>query len=69
MTNNIGLKYLFDQHNLNETQARWLAFLSEFNCGIKHIKGKEKNIEDALSRSMRHIHITTISNYEFDLKN
>ena len=31
MTNNIGLKYLFDQLNLNARQVKKLAFLSEFN--------------------------------------
>ena len=41
MSDNISLKYLFDQHNLNATQARWLSFLSEYDFEIKHIKGKE----------------------------
>ena len=30
MTNNKGLKYLLDQPNINARQARWLAFLSEY---------------------------------------
>ena len=28
MSNNISLKYLFDQQNLNARQARWLAFIN-----------------------------------------
>jgi len=40
MSDNISLKYLFDQQNLNARQARWLAFLSEYDFEIKHIKGK-----------------------------
>jgi hypothetical protein len=35
-----GLKYLFEQPNLNERQTRWLEFLFEYNFDIKHIKGK-----------------------------
>ena len=31
MTDNKGLKYLLDQPNLNARQARWLAFLSEYD--------------------------------------
>ena len=41
MTDNKGLKYLLDQPNLNARQARWLAFLSEYDFEIQHIKGKE----------------------------
>ena len=41
MTDNKGLKYLLDQPNLNARQARWLAFLSEYDFEIQHIKGKK----------------------------
>ena len=40
MTYNKELKYLLDQPNLNARQARWLAFLSEYDFEIQHIKGK-----------------------------
>ena len=40
MSDNISLKYLFDQHNLNARQARWLSFLSEYDFKIKDINGK-----------------------------
>ena len=49
MSDNISLKYLFDQQNLNARKARWLAFLSEYDFKIKHIKGKENKVADALS--------------------
>jgi hypothetical protein len=39
-TDHNGLKYLFDQPNLNAIQSRWLGFLSEYDFDIKHIKGK-----------------------------
>lgn len=45
-----GLRYLFDQPNLNVRKARWLATLSEFDFEIKYIKGKENQVVDALSR-------------------
>ena len=47
MTDNKGLKYLLDQPNLNARQARWLAFLSEYDFEIQHIKGKENKAADA----------------------
>ena len=47
MTDHKGLKYLLDQPNLNARQARWLAFLSEYDFEIQHIKGKENKVVDA----------------------
>ena len=49
MSDNISLKYLFDQQNLNARLARWISFLSEYHFEIKHIKGKENKVEYALS--------------------
>jgi hypothetical protein len=69
MTNHSGLQYLFDQPKLNARQARWMALLSEFDFEIKHIKGKENRVVDALSRSMKTIHLAAMSTYETDVKN
>jgi hypothetical protein len=41
LTDNSGVKYLFSQPELNARQARWLAFLSEFDFEVRHIKGKK----------------------------
>jgi hypothetical protein len=62
------LKYLFDQPNLNARQRRWLEFLSEYDFDIKHIKGKENKVEDALNRRVHELHATTISMYQTDVK-
>jgi hypothetical protein len=59
---------MFDQPNLNARQARWMAFLSEFDFEIKHIKGKENRVVDALSRSMKTIHLVKVSTWETDVK-
>jgi hypothetical protein len=64
-TDHNGLKYLFDQPTLNARQSRWLEFLCEYDFDIKHIKGKENKVADALS--MR-VHATTISIYQTDIK-
>jgi hypothetical protein len=45
-----GLKYLFDHPTLNARQRRRLEFLWEYDFDIKHIKGKENKVVDALSR-------------------
>ena len=49
MIDNKGLKYLLDQPNLNARKARWLAFLSEYDFEIQHIKGKENKVVYALN--------------------
>ena len=66
MTDHCGLRHLFDQPKLNARQARWMVLLSEFNFKIKHIKGKENTVVDALSRSVKMIHLVAVSTYEMD---
>jgi hypothetical protein len=68
MTDHYGLRYLFDQPKLNARQARWMALLSEFDFEIKHIKGKENRVADALSISMKTIHLAMVSTCEVDVK-
>jgi hypothetical protein len=63
-----GLKYLFDQPILNTRQSRWLEFLCEYDFEIKHIKGKENKVADALRRRVHELHATTISMYQIDIK-
>jgi len=41
MNDHSGLRYLFNQQNLNGRQARWLATLSGLEFEIRYIKGKE----------------------------
>jgi hypothetical protein len=67
-TDHNGLKYLFDQPTLNVRQSRWLEFLSEYDFDIKHIKGKENKVADALNIRVHEFHATTISMYQSDLK-
>ena len=52
-TDHCGLKYLLDQPTLNARQARWMEFLCEFDFEIKHIKGKEKKVANALSMKVQ----------------
>jgi hypothetical protein len=67
-TDHNGLKYLFDQPNLNSRESRWLEFLREYEFDIKHIKGKENKVANALSRKVHELHATTISMYQIDIK-
>jgi hypothetical protein len=67
-TDHNGLKYLFDQPTLNVRQTRWFEFLSEYFFDIKHIKGKENKVANALRRRVHELHATTISMYQSDLK-
>jgi hypothetical protein len=67
-TDHNSLKYLFDQPTLNARQSRWLEFLCEYDFDIKHIKGKENKVVDALNRRVHELHATTISMYQTDIK-
>jgi hypothetical protein len=67
-TDHNGLKYLFDQSNLNARKTRWLEFLCEYDFDIKHIKGKENKVVDALCRKVHELHATTISMYRTEIK-
>jgi len=62
-----GLRYLFDQPNLNSRQARWLDTLSEVNFDIVYIKGKHNKVVDPLSRRVHVNHISAVSSYGIDL--
>ena len=52
---------------MNSRQSRWLDFLSEYHFEIKHIKGKEKKIADALIRRAHMIYEVTLSQTDLDL--
>ena len=60
-TDNMSLKYLFYQLDLNSRKAIWLDFLSEYHFELNHIKGKENKIVDALSRRTHMIYEVTLS--------
>ena len=67
MSDNISLKYLFHQQNLNARQARWLDFLSEYDFEIKHIKGKENKVVDAISWNENLNFIAIVRSYKKEL--
>jgi hypothetical protein len=64
-----GLKYLFEQQILNSKQTRWLKSLSEYDFDIKHIRGKENKVANAISRRIHAMHATNISMCKSDLRN
>jgi hypothetical protein len=68
LTDNRGVKYLFNQPDLNVRQARWLAFLSEFDFEVRHIKGKENKVAYALIKRVHGIYEISINRDESDLE-
>jgi hypothetical protein len=68
LMDNSGVKFLFSQSDLNARQARWLAFLSEFDFEVRHIKGKENKVVDALRRRVHGLFEINISREESDLE-
>jgi hypothetical protein len=67
LMDNSGVKYLFNQQDLKSRQARWLAFLREFDFEVRHIKGKENNVADTLRRRFHGLFEINISRAESDL--
>ena len=59
---------MFNQPDLHARQARWLALLSEFNFEVRHIKGKENKVADALSRRIHGLFEMNISREDSDLE-
>jgi hypothetical protein len=45
-----------------------LELLCEYDFDIKHIKGKENKVVDALKRRVHELHATTIRMYQIDIK-
>lgn len=68
MSDHNGIRYLFEQLNLNARQARWLAMISEFDFDIRYIKGMKNIVADTLRRRVLVNHITTMSSYWKDLQ-
>lgn len=52
---------------MNAKQASWIVFLSEYDFDIRHIKGKENNMIDTLSQSLKQIHEISIIQCETNL--
>ena len=67
LTNNCTVKFLFSQPDLNAIQARWLASLSKFDFEVRHIKGKENKVVDALSIRVHGLFERIISKEESDI--
>ena len=59
---------MLDQPNLNASQSRWLAFLSEYNFEILHIRGKGNKVADALSRNVRLNFVAAVNTYKIYLE-
>jgi hypothetical protein len=68
LKDNSGVKYLFNQPDLNARQVRWLALLSEFDFEVRHIKGKENKVADSLSHRIHGLFEINISRAECDLE-
>jgi hypothetical protein len=68
MIDHCGLRHLFDQTKLNARQARWMALLIDFDFEIKHVKGKENRVVNALNRSIKTIHLEVVRTCEMDVK-
>ena len=51
-TDHKNLQYFMTSQKLNQRQARWALYLSQFNFTLKHIPGKSMGKADKLSRRL-----------------
>ncbi|KAG6839279.1 hypothetical protein C0991_004170 [Blastosporella zonata] len=50
MANHKTLENFATQRDLSQRQAWWMEFLSQFDCKIVYLKGKDNSVADALSQ-------------------
>ncbi|GLB45211.1 putative retrotransposable element tf2 155 kda protein type 1-like [Lyophyllum shimeji] len=50
LTDHRTLENFGKQRDLSRRQARWMEFLSQFDCKIVYVKGEDNSVADALSR-------------------
>lgn len=51
LTDNIAVKWLHSKKNVQGKLARWILALQDYQFDVKHIKGSENIVADALSRA------------------
>eukprot|EP00961_Rhodomonas_salina_P081304 1093285-Rhodomonas_salina.1 len=60
-TDHNSLSWIFTQNNLTGRLARWLEFLADFQIeDIKHVKGINNVVADALSRRPDYEHLAML---------
>lgn len=64
LTDHHSLTNYFSQPTLNARQVRWVDFLSSFDFEIKHLKGKENKVVDALSRKVQCLYKISFSEWK-----
>lgn len=64
LTDHHSLINYFIQSTLNVRPARWVDFLSGFEFDIKHLKGKENQVADALSRNLQCLYEISFSEWK-----
>lgn len=67
MTNHRSLTNFFKQPNLNARQAWWKTFLSDFDFDIRHLKGNENRVADALRKKVQCVYEIRYHRVEFDV--
>lgn len=68
MGDHSSLNNYFKKPTLNSQQEFLAAFLSEFKLKIKHHKGKENKVNDAMSRRLKFLYEISFSEIKMDLK-
>jgi len=64
LTNRHSITNYFSEPTLNAWQARWVDFLGGFDFEIKHLKGKENQVADALSQKLQCLYKISCSKWK-----
>ena len=55
-----ALKYLHSQRKLSDLHARWVEYMQDFTFVLRHKKGKENVMADALSRQVHLLNLVKV---------
>ena len=67
LKDNMCIMNLFTQPGVNSRKERWMSFLTKLDFEVRHIRGMENRVVDALSQRTHELYEVTMIQLESDL--
>ena len=67
LKDNMCIMNLFTQPRVNSRKERWMSFLTKLDFEVRHIRGMENRVVDALSQRTHEFYEVTMIQLESDL--